>query len=107
MATKPVLYPFAAVMVLFSLYMSLVTRKSIWVLTLIIPLVWITVYRTWNYYRTGSTQYASIETANLVNYNLYYFIMNQEGAAVAAEKVDSLYAPVSYTHLTLPTNREV
>ena len=92
MATKPVLYPFAAVMVFFSLYMSLVTRKLIWVLTLSIPLVWITGYRTWNYHRTGSTQYASIQTANLVNYNLYYYIMNREGSGAAAEKVDSLYA---------------
>jgi len=91
MATKPVLYPFVVVMVLFSLYMLLVTRKWAWILALCLPLTWIAGYRYWNYQRTGSTQYSSIQTANLINYNLRYFVMSQEGSGAAAEAVDRLY----------------
>ncbi len=91
MATKPALYPFAAVAILFSVYMCFVTGKRTWVLALCLPLVWIAGYRYWNYQRTGSTQYSSIQTANLINYNLRYFIMSREDAGAAAAKVDRLY----------------
>ena len=91
MATKPVLYPFAAVSLVFSLYMFLVTRKRAWILALCLPLIWIGGYRYWNYQRTGSTQYSSIQTANLINYNLRYFITSREGPAVAVTEVDRLY----------------
>ncbi|MCK5135639.1 MAG: glycosyltransferase family 39 protein [Bacteroidales bacterium] len=91
MATKPVLYPFVILTVLISIYMLLRTRKRAFLLAVGLPVIWIIGYSVWNYNRTGSSQYSSIQTANLVNYNLRYFLMNQEGAKAATVEIDRLY----------------
>ncbi|MCK4746619.1 MAG: hypothetical protein KAT15_06280, partial [Bacteroidales bacterium] len=92
MATKPVLFPFAILTVLISVYLFLRTRRRTFLLAITIPVIWITGYSAWNYQRVGSAQYSSIQTANMVNYNLRYFVMSQQGADAASEKVDDLYA---------------
>jgi hypothetical protein len=58
---------------------------------MLIPFIWITAYSIYNKQRTGSIQYSSIQTANLVNYNLRYFVMSEAGADKAADTVDRLY----------------
>ncbi len=92
MATKPVLFPFALFTILLSLILFLRTRRHAFILAILIPLCWIVLYGIWNYNRTGSVQYSSIQTANMVNYNLRYFIMGQEGSKAAGEHVDQLYS---------------
>lgn len=91
MATKPVLYPFAILSALLSVALFIKTRKRAFILSIAVPLAWIILYSTWNYNRTGSTQYSSIQTANLLNYNLRYYLMNQEGPQTASAEVDRLY----------------
>jgi hypothetical protein len=91
MATKPVLFPLAVLTIPFSVVLFITTRKIKWLLAMLIPLVWIIGFTAWNHHRSGSFQYSSIQTANLVNYNLRYFVMSQEGAEAASEKVDGLY----------------
>jgi len=91
MATKPVLFPFALLSILVSLYIFLKSRKPAHLLALIMPILWISFYSVWNYNRTGSAQYSSIQTANLVNYNLRYFIIGQDGSEAASATVDQLY----------------
>lgn len=97
MAIKPVLFPFVIPAALFSLFASLRTKKWVWLVGLLIPLLWITAYKLYNLNRTGSSQYSSIQTANLVNYNYRYFIMSGKdgeeasGAAKASGAVDALY----------------
>jgi len=92
MAIKPVLYPFALLSLLLSVFLYIKTRKPTFILALILPIFWISTYSAWNFKRTGSSQYSSIQTANMVNYNLRYFIMGREGSEVAAEEVDRLYS---------------
>ena len=92
LATKPVLLPFAILTILISLYLFLRTRKRAFMLAICLPVIWIIAYSAWNYNRTGSAQYSSIQTANLVNYNMRYFLMHQDGTDVADERTDALYA---------------
>lgn len=92
MATKPVLFPFAILTSIISVILFLRVRRVALLWALIIPLAWITGYSFWNHQRVGTTQYSSIQTANMVNYNLRYFIMNEKGADAASAKVDELYA---------------
>lgn len=92
MATKPVLFPFAVLTMLLSLLLFMKSRQWTFVLALILPVVWITFYSMWNFNRTGSTQYSSIQTANMVNYNMRYFIMGQRGSEAATMEVDRLYS---------------
>ncbi|MEN8230692.1 MAG: glycosyltransferase family 39 protein [Bacteroidota bacterium] len=91
MATKPVLFPFALFTILLTLFLFLRTRNRTFILAVILPVLWISLYSLWNFNRTGSAQYSSIQTANMVNYNLRYFIMGQEGSEAAAMEVDRLY----------------
>ena len=91
MAMKPVLFPFLIPAALYGVYSFIRTKKIVWILGLLIPLCWVTGYTIHNKQRTGSYQYSSIQTANLVNYNLRYFVMAEEGTNRAAETVDALY----------------
>jgi hypothetical protein len=92
MAMKPVLFPFVIPVALFSLFVYARTKRTIWLVALAIPLFWITAYSLRNSNRTGSIQYSSIQTANLVNYNLRYFLMAGEGGEKAAQRIDTLYS---------------
>jgi len=91
MATKPVLYPFAIFSVLISLGLFLRTKQWAYLWAVMLPILWISIYSYRNYARTGLAQYSSIQTANMVNYNLRYFIMGTEGSETAAAEVDNLY----------------
>ncbi len=91
MATKPVLFPFAILIVVASEILFLKTKRSAFVWAIILPILWIGLYSIWNYNRTGSAQYSSIQTANMVNYNLRYFLTGEEGKEKAAAEVDRLY----------------
>ncbi len=91
MATKPVLFPFILPVALLSLFLFFRTRHRVWIAALFIPVLWITGYSLYNLNRTGSAQYASIQTANLVNYNLRYYLAATRGNEEAARIVDDLY----------------
>ncbi|MGW8315672.1 MAG: hypothetical protein ACWGNV_08735 [Bacteroidales bacterium] len=91
MATKPVLFPFLLPMALLSGFMFFRTRRRVWITALSLPVLWIGAYSLYNFNRTGSAQYASIQTANLVNYNLRYYLVSREGSEKAAMEVDGLY----------------
>jgi len=92
MAMKPVLFPFVIPAALFAFFAFVRTKKIVWIAALLIPVLWITAYGLRNVKQTGTMQYSSIQTANLVNYNLRYFIMAGEGGQKAAETVDTLYS---------------
>ena len=91
MATKPVLFPFLLPVAILSGFFFYRTRKRVWFTALALPVLWIAGYSFYNASRTGSVQYSSIQTANLVNYNLRYYLMATEGPDKAAEVVDELY----------------
>ena len=91
MAIKPVLFPFAILSILITLILLVRKRRWILLLAVFLPVLWIAGYSIRNYVKTGIAQYSSIQTANLVNYNLRYYMMSREGSEGAAEKVDQIY----------------
>lgn len=92
MATKPALYPFTFIILLISPLLFVKTRNRVFIWALCLPILWMAFWAVRNNYQTDSSQYSSIQTANLVNYNMRYFLMEQEGSEAAAAKVDRLYA---------------
>ena len=92
MATKPVLFPFTFFILLISSFLFVRTRNRTLIWALSLPILWISFYSVRNNYQTDSSQYSSIQTANMVNYNIRYFLMEQEGSDAAAAEVDRLYA---------------
>lgn len=105
MATKPVLFPFTLFILLISpiLFVRLRNRTFLWALCL--PILWISFYSVRNNYQTDSSQYSSIQTANMVNYNMRYFLMEQEGSDAAAAEVDRLYAACDQSMGYMEKNR--
>jgi 4-amino-4-deoxy-L-arabinose transferase-like glycosyltransferase len=91
MATKPVLFPFALLWMVISVMVFIRIRKPVFLVALLLPVLWISAYTLRNYNRTGRVQYSSIQTTNLLNYNLRYFVVKSEGSEAAAEKVDGIY----------------
>lgn len=88
---KPVLYPFIGLNAILMLYLSW-RKRMVWpITTSILPILCVLFISFWNAQRTGHAQYSSITTINLVNYNLYYFLMQQEGT----QSADSL---IHYIH---------
>jgi len=91
MATKPVLFPFGLFTIFLSFLLFIIERKRTFLLAAIIPVLWISFYSEWNYERTGSVQYSSIQTANMINYNLRYYLVGQKGDDYATATIDQLY----------------
>ena len=91
MAIKPVLFPFAMIWMLGSILIFIRLRKAVFLVALLLPALWISAYTLRNYSRTGRVQYSSIQTTNLLNYNLRYFVVESEGSEAATEKVDAIY----------------
>ena len=91
MATNPVLFPFLLPAALLSVFLFFRTRQRAWITALFLPVIWVAAYSLYNFNRTGSAQYASIQTANLVNYNLRYYLVSREGSEKASAVVDELY----------------
>lgn len=91
MAAKPVLFPFAIAWVVISVVAFIRQRKAVFLLALLLPFAWISAYTMRNYSKTESMQYSSIQTTNMLNYNLRYFIMASEGKQAADKKVDDIY----------------
>ncbi len=91
MATKPVLFPLALIWLPVSLTLFILKRKTVFLTALLVPVLWISGYTIRNQLRTGSMQYSSIQTTNLLNYNLRYYLMQSEGAQAAADRVDDIY----------------
>ncbi|MBD3320872.1 MAG: hypothetical protein GF350_07245 [Chitinivibrionales bacterium] len=92
MLTKPVLFPFTVVNMIFMIILSV--RKRSWS-----PLLWacsaiacVVIYSGWNARRTGYFHFSSITTFNSLNTNCYYLLRSSEGPARARKFVDSIFA---------------
>jgi 4-amino-4-deoxy-L-arabinose transferase-like glycosyltransferase len=105
MATKPVLFPFTLFILLISPILFVRTRNRTFLWALCLPILWISFYSVRNNYQTDSSQYSSIQTANMVNYNMRYFLMEQEGSDAAAAEVDRLYAACDQSMGYMEKNR--
>ncbi|WP_425555840.1 hypothetical protein [Flavivirga jejuensis] len=54
----------------------------------LLPIIACALYMNWNYQRTGSSDFSSIQNINIKGYNLYYFNMSKYGEN-HAHKIDS------------------
>jgi len=79
--TKPVFYLFIIPNVALSIWFTKYIKKS-YVFSLL-PIIICALYMNWNYQRTGSYEFSSIQNINLKNYNLYYFNVNKYGEEYA------------------------
>lgn len=84
--TKPVFYLFIIPNIILCIWFTKHIKKAY--LFSLLPILICTLYMNWNYQRTGSFDFSSIENINLKNYNLYYFNTNKYGEEYA-NKVNS------------------
>jgi hypothetical protein len=82
---KPVLYPFIILNILLSLVLYYRYRQRLVIISSLIPLVFVIIYASINQQRTGYFHVSSIQQVNLVDYNLYFYLMDQQGEDKASE----------------------
>ncbi len=92
--TKPVMYIFVVPNLVLMAWLGVKSRTFRPVLLALIPSFLVLAYAQWNVKRTGNYSFSSIQTTNLINYNLYFFLMNQHDADYASYVIDSLYNTV-------------
>ena len=89
--TKPVMYLFLLPNLFFFFWITLRKKTVRPFLVSLIPVVLVFAYCFRNLEKTGKFSFSSIQTTNLVSYNVYYFLMNQEGKATADEVINDIY----------------
>ncbi len=82
---KPVLYPFVMLNIVLFLVLYSRYRQRLVIISSLIPLIFVIIFASINQQRTGYFHVSSIQQINLVNYNLYYFLMDQQGEERAEE----------------------
>jgi len=84
--TKPIFYLFIIPNVALSIwFVKYIKRAYVFAL---LPILICVLYMNWNFQRTGSFEFSSIQNINLKEYNLYYFNTNKYGEDYA-NMVDS------------------
>jgi hypothetical protein len=95
MLTKPVIFPFAFIMIALGLLYAF--RKKMFGIFLIsiIPFLIVNAYKYWNFERTGYYHFSSITNINLVNYNTNFFLSKTKGIEEANRKNAKIYEEAS------------
>lgn len=90
--TKPVFYLFVIpnLAITFFLYRK-GKMKPITISSALLPIIALVIYCFWNYKRTGSYEFSSIQNYNLIEWNLKYFHINKYGQ----EKANEIYNTIS------------
>lgn len=92
--TKPVFYPFIYInFIFFLVYMIKNKRFSFW---LFLPIICLQLYLNYNKNLTGYKHFSSIENANLIDYNLYYFKSSTQSKEQAELWLNSVYSNKKY-----------
>lgn len=79
--TKPIFYLFVIPNILLCIWFTRHVKKAY--LFSLMPIIVCVLYMNWNYQRTGSFEFSSIQNINLKNYNLYYFHVSKYGEEYA------------------------
>lgn len=94
--TKPVFYPFIYINLLFFTYYLF--RKKIFSFWLLLPIILLQLYLSFNEKATGYKHFSSIENHILVNYNIYYFKASEIGKVKADKWLDAVYKDEEYVN---------
>lgn len=86
---KPAFYLFTIINILF--FLAYFIKTKTFQFSIFIPLLLTLAYIGFNQQRTGYAHFSSIQNINLIDYNLYLFKMNQEGAEEANLWKESVY----------------
>lgn len=92
--TKPIFYPFIYVnLIFFFVYMIKNKVFSFW---LFLPIICLQLYLNYNKNVTGYKHFSSIENANLIGYNLYYFKSSTQSKEKAELWLNSVFNDKKY-----------
>jgi hypothetical protein len=88
--TKPVFVYFIFVNVLFFIWVSVKKSTVKPILISLIPLIILSTYEYRNYRQTGVFEVSSIVTANVLDFNLYFFLTKMEGVQKADSTISAI-----------------
>lgn len=95
--TKPIVYPFLFLHFLFAIVYALKSKKKLVLLLGALPLMVMIGYGAWNQKRTGLFHISSIQSINLLNFNVHFFLKSKYGGDYAdsvinreKEKIETL-----------------
>lgn len=88
---KPVLYLFAFVNLGYFIYLYFRHRARLLVISGLVPIIFIIIFSSFNQQKTGKFHVSSIQDVNLIDVNLFYFLMQDEGYDAARTTTDSIY----------------
>jgi len=93
--TKPVMFPFLFLQAVFLLLRA--TRRRQWLLLIyaLLPLLLLAGYGQWNKQRTGLYHISSVQSLNLLDYNLASYYSFRYGPEVMQHKMDSIKSTLS------------
>jgi hypothetical protein len=77
--TKPIMYPFLLLHLIYAVWYSYRIRKALVVLIGVIPFAIMIFYGFWNKSRTGLYHISSVQTHNLLDFNVHAFLNRKYG----------------------------
>jgi hypothetical protein len=90
--TKPIFYPFVFPVFLFQAGWFIYEKRARLIGLSLIPVMLVLIYCGYNLKRTGYFHFSSIQTKNLIDYNVYLYKAGQSGFEQASLEIDMLYA---------------
>jgi len=89
--TKPVMYLFVVPSFFYMIFLSFKLKKWYPSIISLVPIITVLIIFKWNYNRTNHYSYSSIQTINLLNYNMNLFLVSKKGAFYAERTLDSIH----------------
>ena len=89
---KPVMYLFIVPNIILFIILYYKSRQRLVLISAFIPVIFVIILGGVNQQRTGYYHISSIQQINLVDYNLYYFLMDRDGKEAASAVKEQVYA---------------
>lgn len=88
--TKPVLYPFLFLHAAYCLWYCIRSKKISIALTAALPLCLVLLYGSWNKRQTGIFHISSVQSLNMLEYNVKEYYLFRYGPGAAKVKMDAI-----------------
>lgn len=89
---KPVMYLFVVPNIILFVVLYIRSHQRLVLLSGFLPVVFLIIFGGYNQHRTGFYHVSSIQQINLVDYNLYFFLMKTRGQEQASETREQIHA---------------